>query len=542
MTRFTSYGPVDEKRHYHVPRTELINQAFNEVMGEEPAQGGHYITVWAPRQAGKTWVLQNVLWRIRENAEYDWIDAVKVNLQDLKLFSDANEVASIITSRILRELGIDPKQFPLPKNLYEFSEIFTHAVLKRPLILIMDEFDALQPHIITAIAGVFRNIYIHRSEQRDKTTAEKYYLLHGVALIGVRSVLGIENKSGSPFNIQRSVKIPNLTYAEVKDLFHQYIEERGQIIEQDVIDRVYYEVRGQPGLTCWIGELMTEKEKFNPTPTQPIIMAQFEYTYSHASNTQPNANITNLIQKAREPKYKERVIELFQTIDKVDFSFDDEELNFLYMNGVIDYEEVDADQYAKFPNPFVQKRLFNAFAREMFRRLGQLHAPFIEMDNIINETSLNVPNILRLYEGYLQKNRQQVLKNAPLRADLHVHEATFHFHLYKYLSDFMKPKGGQVVPEFPTGNGQIDLLIHHAGEIYGLEVKSFSGQYEYKKALVQTAKYAKKMGWSVAWLVFFTEQIDDKNRAKYEVTYHDEERNVTIEIVFVQTGEALEKG
>jgi len=100
MLKFTSYGPVNEILHYHVPRTELIDKAFGQVMGEYPAQGGHYITVWAPRQAGKTWILQNVLWRIRENAEYDWIDAVKVNLQDLKLVSDANDAAQIIASRI----------------------------------------------------------------------------------------------------------------------------------------------------------------------------------------------------------------------------------------------------------------------------------------------------------------------------------------------------------------------------------------------------------------------------------------------------------
>jgi len=398
----------------------------------------------------------------------------------------------------------------------------------------MDEFDALQPQVVAAIAGVLRNIYINRGEERDKTTAEKMYLLHGVALIGVRSVLGIENKSGSPFNTQRSIHIPNLTVAEVNSLFHQYIDASGQTVEQDVIDRIYYEFRGLPGLTSWLGELLTEK--FNKTPNHPIMMSDFEYAYSHASSTQPNANITNLIQKSHDPEYKDQVIQIFQTTDKIHFTFDDDQLNFLYMNGVIDFEEIGTEQFVKFPNPFVQKRLFNSFAREMFRTLGRLHDPYIPMDDIITETSLNLPNILRLYEGYLKKHRTTILKDAPLRSDLHVHEATFHFHLYKYLSDFMTPKGGNVVPEFPTGNGQIDLLIHHAGQIYGLEVKSFSSQYEYNQARVQTAKYAKTMSWPIVWLAFFTEQIDDKNRAKYEVTYHDDERDVVVEPVFIQTG------
>jgi hypothetical protein len=36
-----------------------------------------------------------------------------------------------------------------------------------------------------------------------------------MALIGVRAVLGVENVKGSPFNVQRSVHIPNLTHDEV---------------------------------------------------------------------------------------------------------------------------------------------------------------------------------------------------------------------------------------------------------------------------------------------------------------------------------------
>jgi len=153
MPRFTSYGPVNVKRHYHVPRTELIDRALDEVIGEYPTDGGHYITVWAPRQTGKTWILQNVLWRIQEQAEYDWIDAVKLNLQDLKLVDDPNVAAKLIASRIFMELEIDKTETPLPEEVSDFHEIFTKPVLKKPLILIMDEFDALQPQVIAALAG-----------------------------------------------------------------------------------------------------------------------------------------------------------------------------------------------------------------------------------------------------------------------------------------------------------------------------------------------------------------------------------------------------
>ncbi len=57
MRRFSSYGPVDLDLHYYVPRTQLIDTACAQLVGENPDKGGHYITVWAPRQCGKSWIM-----------------------------------------------------------------------------------------------------------------------------------------------------------------------------------------------------------------------------------------------------------------------------------------------------------------------------------------------------------------------------------------------------------------------------------------------------------------------------------------------------
>lgn len=200
MPKFTSYGIVDPELHYHVPRAALIERVLGQLIGETPEKGGHYITVWAPRQAGKSWILHNVRRRIRDESEYNWIDAVDITLQDLDSVSDATIVAQKIAERIFIQLGLDKTKIAVPTHVSDLQEIFTAAILKKPLILIMDEFDALQPQIIKSIAAVLRNIYLDRQKQDDTHTAEKYYLLHGIALIGVRSVLGVESKSGSPFN------------------------------------------------------------------------------------------------------------------------------------------------------------------------------------------------------------------------------------------------------------------------------------------------------------------------------------------------------
>lgn len=64
MRKFSSYGPLDPELHYYVDRKVLVNQAFTQLVGENPDRGGHYMTVWGTRQAGKSWIMQQVYRRL----------------------------------------------------------------------------------------------------------------------------------------------------------------------------------------------------------------------------------------------------------------------------------------------------------------------------------------------------------------------------------------------------------------------------------------------------------------------------------------------
>ncbi|MEE4358641.1 MAG: AAA-like domain-containing protein, partial [Desulfococcaceae bacterium] len=229
MRKFFSYGPIDRDMHFYAPREELITEAWNHVVGENPDKGGHYITVWAPCQAGKSWIMQQILWKLQKDERFD---VLKLNLENLKRVEDTDEVIKHIAGKIISDLELQN----ISADSKNFEELFQNDVLQKPLILIMDEFDALSEDAISAVAEIFRNIHNFR---RDDTapSAEKKYLLHGVALIGVRSVLGIENVKGSPFNVQRSLHIPNLTFEEVEEMFRWYERESGQKVEQEVIER-----------------------------------------------------------------------------------------------------------------------------------------------------------------------------------------------------------------------------------------------------------------------------------------------------------------
>ena len=532
MRKFSSYGPIDTALNYYVPRQNLIDEAVGHLVGEDPARGGHYITVWAPRQRGKSWILQQALWQLRREPRYVGFDVLKINLEHLKMTPDVVRIAQVIAREIGEKLALPAIEI---QQLDDFYTIFKRDVLQKPLILILDEFDALGPQAISGLVGVFRNIYNTRREQSDKTSAEKDYLLHGMALIGVRSVLGLDNPRGSPFNVQRSLQIPNLTADEVAEMYHWYERESGQSIEPAVIERIYSELRGQPGLTSWFGELLTETyNEHKPT----ITLDDFEIVEATASSLLPNTNIINLISKANEEPHRNFLIELFQTEEKVAFNYDDPSINYLYMNGVIDEEVVDKRKfYVKFPCPFVQKRLFSHFAREIFQDIGTLYPPFTKLAEILTPAGLHVKNMLRLYEAYVQKNHTWLFKEAPRRTDLRLYEAVYHFNLYMWLERFLQRTGGRVYPEFPTGNGQIDLLIRYQGQVYGVELKSFRSDFEYAAALEQAARYARQLQLATITVVFFVEAVDDETRAQYEAPYQDAASGVSVEPLLVTTVE-----
>lgn len=85
-------------------------------------------------------------------------------------------------------------------------------------------------------------------------------------------------------------------------------------------------------------------------------------------------------------------------------------------------------------------------------------------------------------------------------------------------------------------HGNDDILIHHGGQQYGLEVKSFANAKSYQEALKQAACYGKQLGLAKISLIFFCEYITDENREKYEQQYQHEKTKVLVEPVFVVTG------
>ncbi len=67
-----------------------------------------------------------------------------------------------------------------------------------------------------------------------------------------------------------------------------------------------------------------------------------------------------------------------------------------------------------------------------------------------------------------------------------------------------------MIPEFPTGNGKIDLILEYKTKKYAVELKSFMDNYKYKKGIEQALSYGKQLKLDEIVLLVFVEQEEDE--------------------------------
>ncbi len=132
MRHFFSYGPVDCEEHFCVSRDHLIQQCTSQLI-DKPDKGGHYFTIWAPRQTGKTWLMRQVTQRIR--ADYgDRFQIGNLSMQGI-ILEDDDPVDRFLSKvpYIMRD-GFGMSDFPIPNDWENFPQIFARhgGIFEKP--------------------------------------------------------------------------------------------------------------------------------------------------------------------------------------------------------------------------------------------------------------------------------------------------------------------------------------------------------------------------------------------------------------------------
>ncbi|TGO03442.1 hypothetical protein PN36_06345 [Candidatus Thiomargarita nelsonii] len=509
MRHFCSYGPVDCQDHFCVQRQALIAQGVEQLIGI-PEKGGHYFTIWAPRQTGKTWLMRRLKQEISQQYPEEFT-ILNFSLGALRGMSFTPSENSDFPEKFGELLQEKLPNKPIVSSWKEFRDLFskTEGVWDRPLILLIDEVDTLPLALIDLMVAQFRELYLERQNN----------WLHGLALVGIRTVLGIESQHVSPFNIQRSLKVPNLTSEEVKELYRQYQEESGQPIKAAVVDKIYQSTKGQPALVSWFGELLTEK--YNPGVDKTLDEKTWKRVSLSARSREPNNTLLNLIAKAKEPEYQDFLTTLFTT-SKVPFFFHQPLHNYLYLHGLIEptlerSSSGETQYVCRFTSPFIQRCLYDVLSQEIIGSETPILAlpPLDELTDVFGTTFLNLPALLTRYKDYLVRLREKGInpwKEQPRRngfkTDLKLTESVGQFHLFNWLREAVG-RHCVVTPEFPTGKGKVDLHLRCGKQRGIIELKSFVDSYQIKSDQKQAADYAKSLGIDSITVALFIPVLEE---------------------------------
>jgi hypothetical protein len=458
--------------------------------GKEKVQKGRYLTLFAPRQTGKTTYFQLLLEAVKEEG----FTPIRISFEKLK---------TVTRDRFYRDLNNQ-----LHKRLHEHQIKLEHTIADqidvvelfekirskaKSIVLVIDEFEGIPDAVLSEMMHAFRKMYHQKKD----------HALHSLILVGATTIVELFMSGASFFNVADELKISYFTPAEVNQLIEQYVAESGQKFEDGVIKAIYENTKGQPGLVCALIVHMLELVATNRTVT----MDDFLLTLNDflKSKYDKNENILNIIQKASEKKaFMCRL--LFGEL-LINFNVYAEDIAYLHANGVIE----NIDNRVGILVPLYSKCIITAFrpvSNGERRHYGlKVNDSFEEY---LKDGGLNIHAILNKYRQYVRRRGFKAFDTENLK------EAAWHYSLDGFINFFIEALEGQTFIEVPSGAGRTDILIVYKNHRYIIETKIFSDNTRFKKGKGQLAEYLKSEGLDEGYYVVFSNLHTDENTLYFE--------------------------
>ena len=270
---FNIAGPCKADIHYMLsPLARLPN------LDRLIEQQGYFV-IHAPRQTGKTTAMLALAQQLTASEQYT---AVMVSAEVGAAFPHDPGAAENAMLGSWRENAEDylpwelhpPEWFPAEPGQRIQSALRAWAKISpRPLVLFIDEIDALQDETLISVLRQLRSGYPKRPQRFP----------HSLALIGVRDVRDYKIASGgsnrlntsSPFNIKiKSLTLSNFSAKEVAQLYEQHTSETEQVFEREAVQRAFDLTQGQPWLVNALAKEIVEV--ILPDPQQVITVDHIE--------------------------------------------------------------------------------------------------------------------------------------------------------------------------------------------------------------------------------------------------------------------------
>ncbi len=313
MRFFNTAGPVNAEHHYCLPPLERFD--LDDVL--MLIQQQKYFVLHAPRQTGKTSALLALMDYLNDQGHYR---CVYVNVE---VGQSAREDVGAAMQAIIGGLSSSAKR-TLNDTFIEdnWSEILTkygpHGVFgeilgrwaandTKPLIVFIDEIDALVGDTLVTVLRQLRAGYTHRPKHFPQS----------IVLCGVRDVRDYRihvssDKApvigGSAFNVRaESLRIGDFSKADIATLYQQHTDATGQAFAPEVIEQVWTLTGGQPWLVNALAYDVCFRNKAG-RDSDLVITPEMIGEAKEALILRRETHLDQLVHKLEEPRVQ-RVIE-----------------------------------------------------------------------------------------------------------------------------------------------------------------------------------------------------------------------------------------
>ena len=497
---FNTAGPVRAHRHYQIAPLSRID--LEDVLGL--IRDEKYFVLHAPRQTGKTSALLALrdLLNGGQAGDFRCLYATVENAQAVRenVAEAMRTVLAELAFQASVTLGDDTleEQWPVLLERVGPAQALRQALARwcmaapRPLVLLIDEIDALVGDSLLSVLRQLRTGYVDRPTRFP----------HSIVLCGLRDVRDYRIHSsaedrlvlgGSAFNIKsESLRLGDFSEQEIRALTAQHTEQTGQAFTEDALEMIRERTAGQPWLVnalCYDACFRHKpgRDRARPLTAAAILEAQERLILRR------DTHIDDLGNKLREERVRRVIEPILAGANEIRGS--EEDLAYVRDLGLV-AQPVDGPP--RIANPIyaeVVPRHLNSLVQET---LPQRMAWYVDADG-----ALDVEGLIAAFQTFFREHSEHWVQRFE-----QYHEAgpqlLLHAHLQRVVNG-----GGRIEREYALGRGRTDLLIvwPQGGRErrWVVECKLRRGDLErtIEEGIAQTRAYADRCAAEAGHLIVF---------------------------------------
>lgn len=448
---------------------------------------GRYFVLHAPRQVGKTTALGALAKELNEAGRHV---AVLLSMETGAPFADdllraegaiLDDWRMDMRSQLGAATPLPPWPDASPGSRLSAALGALSAALPRPLVVFLDEIDALSGQTLLSVLRQLRSGYRRRPQ----------HFPAALVLCGVRDVRDYKfagegnerSHSASPFNIKdESLTLRAFTEAEVAELYAQHTKDTGQPFTTEATGRAFALSQGQPWL---VNALARQAVEVLVPDRRTAVTAQAVDEAKELLIRRRDTHIDSLAERLREPRVR-RIIEPILVGESLPMDVMNDDLLYARDLGLV----TDQPQ-VRIANPIYQELIPRSLSYVMQSTMVAEAAWYLQPGG-----GLDMVLLLAAFQEFFAEHSEAWLGRFDYK------EAGPHLMLMAFLQRVVNG-GGSIAREFAVGSGRADLVVSFGGARSVIELKVRRGEGSEREGIAQLSRYLDRLGEPEGYLVLF---------------------------------------